>query len=95
MHNQRKEYGKTLVELGRENPDIVVLEADLGKSTMSCMFEAEFPKRYFEMGIAEQNMTSFAGGLSRPGKFHLRIHLQYLPLEEHMTRSGRALLRQS
>ena len=68
MHNQRKEYGKTLVELGRENPDIVVLEADLGKSTMSCMFEAEFPKRYFEMGIAEQNMTSFAGGLSLAGK---------------------------
>lgn len=68
MHNQRKEYGKTLVELGRENPDIVVLEADLGKSTMSCMFEAEFSERYFEMGIAEQNMTSFAGGLSLAGK---------------------------
>lgn len=68
MHNQRKEYGKTLVELGRSNPDIVVLEADLGKSTMSCMFEAEFPERYFEMGIAEQNMTSFAGGLALAGK---------------------------
>lgn len=68
MHNQRKEYGKTLVELGRENPDVVVLEADLGKSTMSCMFEAEFPERYFEMGIAEQNMTSFAGGLALAGK---------------------------
>lgn len=68
MHNQRKEYGKTLVELGRNNPDIVVLEADLGKSTMSCMFEAEFPQRYFEMGIAEQNMTSFAGGLALAGK---------------------------
>ncbi len=68
MHNQRKEYGKTLVELGRSNPDIVVLEADLGKSTMSCMFEAEFPQRYFEMGIAEQNMTSFAGGLALAGK---------------------------
>ena len=68
MHNQRKEYGKTLVELGRTNPDIVVLEADLGKSTMSCMFEAEFPDRYFEMGIAEQNMTSFAGGLALAGK---------------------------
>lgn len=68
MHNQRKEYGKTLVELGKKNPDIVVLEADLGKSTMSCMFEAEFPERYFEMGIAEQNMTSFAGGLALAGK---------------------------
>lgn len=68
MHNQRKEYGSALVELGRCNPNIVVLEADLGKSTMSCMFEKEFPDRYFEMGIAEQNMTSFAGGLSLTGK---------------------------
>ncbi len=67
-HNQRKEYGKKLVELGRKNPDIVVLEADLGKSTMSCLFEQEFPERYFEMGIAEQNMTSFAGGLALTGK---------------------------
>lgn len=67
-HNQRKEYGKKLVELGRSNQNIVVLEADLGKSTMSCMFEEAFPERYFEMGIAEQNMTSFAGGLSLTGK---------------------------
>lgn len=68
MHNQRKEYGEMLVKLGGENPDIVVLEADLGKSTMSHMFEEQFPKRYFEMGIAEQNMTSFAGGLALAGK---------------------------
>lgn len=68
MHNQRVEYGKKLVELGGKNPDIVVLEADLGKSTMSCMFEEAFPDRYFEMGIAEQNMTSFAGGLALAGK---------------------------
>ena len=68
VHNQRIEYGKMLVELGTENPDIVVLEADLGKSTMSCMFEEAFPDRYFEMGIAEQNMTSFAGGLALAGK---------------------------
>ena len=68
VHNQRIEYGKMLVELGTENPDIVVLEADLGKSTMSCMFEEAFPERYFEMGIAEQNMTSFAGGLALAGK---------------------------
>ncbi|RHP29097.1 transketolase family protein [Lachnotalea sp. AF33-28] len=68
IHNQRSEYGKALVELGEENPDIVVLEADLGRSTMSCMFEERFPGRYFEMGIAEQNMTSFAGGLALTGK---------------------------
>lgn len=67
-HNQRVEYGKKLVELGGRNPDIVVLEADLGKSTMSCLFEEAFSDRYFEMGIAEQNMTSFAGGLALAGK---------------------------
>jgi transketolase len=68
MQNPREVYGRTLVELGRENPDIVVLEADLGKSTMTCYFEQEFPQRFFEMGIAEANMTSFAAGLSLTGK---------------------------
>lgn len=68
MRNQREEYGKALVELGKKNPDIVVLEADLGKSTMSSMFEAVYPERTFEMGIAEQNMTGFAAGLAIGGK---------------------------
>lgn len=66
--NQRVVYGQTLLELGRENPNIVVLEADLGKSTQSYLFSQEFPDRYFEMGIAEANMTSFAAGLSLTGK---------------------------
>ena len=68
VHNQRKVYGETLVELGRQNKNIVVLEADLGKSTMSCLFQNEFPERYFEMSIAEANMVSFAAGLSLTGK---------------------------
>ncbi|HUV06861.1 MAG TPA: transketolase C-terminal domain-containing protein [Spirochaetia bacterium] len=68
MHNQRQVYGETLVELGRENGNIVVCEADLSKSTMSCLFEEVFPERFFEMSIAEQNMTSFAAGLSLTGK---------------------------
>lgn len=68
MQNPREVYGRTLVEMGRENPNIVVLEADLGKSTMTCYFEQEFPDRFFEMGIAEANMTSFAAGLSLAGK---------------------------
>jgi transketolase len=68
MSNQREVFGRTLVELGHTNPDIVVLEADLGKSTMSCYFEDVFPQRYFEMGIAEANMTSFAVGLAATGK---------------------------
>lgn len=66
--NMREAYGRALVELGRENPNIVVLEGDLGKSTMSCYFEEAFPERYFEMGIAEANMTGFAAGLSLTGK---------------------------
>ena len=68
IQNPREVYGRTLVELGRENPNIVVLEADLGKSTMSCYFEQAFPERFFEMGIAEANMTSFAAGLALTGK---------------------------
>jgi transketolase len=68
IQNPREVYGRTLVEIGRENPHVVVLEADLGKSTMSCYFEQAFPERFFEMGIAEANMTSFAAGLSLTGK---------------------------
>ncbi len=66
--NQRVAYGSTLVELGRENPDIVVLDADLGGSTMGKMFEQAYPKRHYEMGIAEANMTSVAAGLAQTGK---------------------------
>jgi transketolase len=66
--NQRTAYGEELVALGKENRDIVVLEADLGKSTMSNMFQNVFPERYFEMGIAEQDMLSTAAGLAVSGK---------------------------
>lgn len=66
--SQRIAYGETLVELGKENINVVALEADLGKSTMSNMFQAEYPDRYFEMGIAEQNMLSTAAGLAVSGK---------------------------
>jgi len=64
----RETYGKTLVELGRENPDIVVLEADLSKSTMTQFFAREFPERFFDCGIAEQNMVGIAAGLAAGGK---------------------------
>lgn len=66
--SQRLAYGEELVALGHENRDIVVLEADLGKSTMSNLFQQEFPERYFEMGIAEQDMISTAAGLAVSGK---------------------------
>jgi transketolase len=66
--NCRTVYGETLVELGKENDRIVVLEADLSKTTMTKLFEKEFPNRFFEMGIGEQNMISTAAGLALSGK---------------------------
>ena len=66
--NQRKAYGKTLVQLCRENKDIIVLDADLGGSTMGKMVQTDNPKQHLEMGIAEANMASVAGGLARVGK---------------------------
>lgn len=68
VSNQRMAYGEELVALGRDNPNVVVLEADLGKSTMSIMFQEAYPERFFEMGIAEQNMMSTAAGLAAGGK---------------------------
>jgi transketolase len=64
----REAYGRELLSLARENEQIVVLDADLRGSTMSCYFAKEFPERFFEMGIAEQNMISTAAGLSLVGK---------------------------
>ena len=68
--NQRVVFGQTLVELCRENKDIVVLDADLGGSTMGKMVELEpgMEERHIEMGIAEANMLSTAAGLARVGK---------------------------
>ncbi|MHC1771700.1 MAG: transketolase family protein [Flexilinea sp.] len=65
--NQRLAYGNTLVELGKENDRIVVLDADLAASTMGKLFETAYPERHFEMGIAEANMTSVAAGLAQTG----------------------------
>ena len=65
--NLRSAYGASLVRLGRKDGRVVALEADLGKSTQSVMFQAEFPERYFQMGIAEQNMASTAAGFALAG----------------------------
>ncbi len=63
----RDGYGRALLRLA-DNPDIVVLEADLGKSTKSCHFRSEFPDRTFSLGIAEQNMMLVGAGLASSGK---------------------------
>jgi transketolase len=64
----RDAYGEVLVELGKENPNIVVLDADLTKSTKTNLFKKAFPERHFNMGISEANMVSHAGGLATCGK---------------------------
>ena len=64
----REAYGNTLVELGRQNPDIVALDADLSRSTRTRAFAREFPERFFDCGIAEQNMIGIAAGLAASGK---------------------------
>ncbi|HET8546552.1 MAG TPA: transketolase C-terminal domain-containing protein [Bryobacteraceae bacterium] len=64
----REAFGKTLVEAGRENKDIVVCDADLSKSTYTNLFAKEFPDRFFECGIAEANMVAIGAGLASAGK---------------------------
>jgi len=68
MANPRNAYGEALVQLGKEYPDLVVLDADLSKSTKTILFAKEYPDRFFEMGIAEANMITTAAGLSSCGK---------------------------
>ncbi len=64
----REAYGAALAELGRTNPDVVALDADLAGSTKSATFGNEFPERFFDMGIAEADMVSTAAGLATCGK---------------------------
>src|SRR5215469_6062784 len=64
----REAFGRTLVELGRENKDVVVVDADLSKSTMTTYFAKEFPDRFFSCGIAEANMVGVGAGLAMAGK---------------------------
>lgn len=64
----RDAYGKALVELGRAYDDVMVLDADLSKSTKTAEFRAVFPERFFNAGIAEQNMMGMAAGLAACGK---------------------------
>jgi transketolase len=66
--NPRDAYGETLVELGGKHRNIVVLDADLSKSTKTILFAKKYPDRFFEMGIAEANMISAAAGLASCGK---------------------------
>ncbi len=64
----REAFGQALVELGRVNPNVVVCDADLSKSTYTSYFAKEFPDRFIECGIAESNMVAIGAGLASSGK---------------------------
>lgn len=68
VESLRDAYGKTLVELGEQDPRMVVLDADLSGSTRTALFGKRFPDRFFNVGVAEQNMISIAAGLSTGGR---------------------------
>ena len=68
MTDMRTEYGKTLIELGKENPNIVVLGADTTDSLKTIGFGKQFPERFFNVGIAEANLVTIAAGLAYAGK---------------------------
>ncbi len=67
MKLTRQGWADALLELGEKNEKIVVLDADLAKSTLTSLYKERFPERFFDMGIAEQNMVNVAGGLSLTG----------------------------
>ena len=64
----RQSYGEALVELGKENENVVVLDADVSTATKTEFFAKEFPDRFFDMGIAEADMIGTSAGLSTCGK---------------------------
>ena len=68
MKATRQSYGEALVELGKENEKIVVLDADLATATKTIGFAKEFPNRFFDIGIAEADMIGTAAGMSTCGK---------------------------
>jgi transketolase len=74
----RVAYGKALVELGARNPNIVVLDADMASGTQTYMFRRAYPDRFFDLGIAEQNMMDVAAGLTLGGKIPFVNTFAYL-----------------
>ena len=67
VYSMREAFGEELVELGRQDDRIVVLDADVSKSTKTCMFAEAFPDRFINCGVAEQNMVGVAAGLATMG----------------------------
>ena len=81
----RESYGEALALLADENKDVVVLDADLSKSTKTELFQKKAPDRFFDCGIAEGNMIGIAAGFAA-GKFHLHHLLPCLLRDVHLNR---------
>ena len=64
----RQGYVDALIELGQELPELVVLDADVGKATLTLQFQEQYPDRFFNCGVQEQNMLAVAAGMSLEGK---------------------------
>ena len=77
VKSTRAAYGEVLQEIGEEFPDVVVMDADLSESTMTCHFAEKYPDRFYNMGIAEQSMMGTAAGL---------VSLQHHPYLQHFRR---------
>jgi transketolase len=67
MIAQRTAFGQTLCELGKEYENLIVMDSDVGPSTQTSLFEKQYPDRFFQVGIAEQNMAGIAAGLTTQG----------------------------
>ena len=81
----RQSFGEALNELGKENEDIIVLSADLSGATKTAIFEKSFPEKFFNVGIAEQNLMGIAARIGNSTvKYHLLVLLRCLLVEEHM-----------
>ena len=80
----RSGFGEGLLELGKENKNIVALCADLTGSLKMNAFKENFPERFIQVGIAEANMMGIAAGLTIGGKYHIQELLLIFPQEEFM-----------
>jgi len=83
----REAFGRTLIELGREEPRIVVLDADLNTSSKTVLFKKAFPDRFFQIGIAEQNLFGVAAGMALEDTSPSLPHSPPLPRAGPWTRS--------